>query len=373
MKRRTLHWLPLVVFSALLFLVAAPGAQPAYAAPGKDEASQETNIDTCLACHATPGMTTTLPSGEVLYLTVDPQAYAESIHGSRGYACVQCHTKIEGFPHPPLSASTHREFTVERYTSCALCHAEKYDATIDSVHGAALAAGNVEAAVCSDCHGAHNIGLPEEHRQEIPHTCERCHSQIYNLYRESVHGAALMDEANPDVPTCVSCHGVHDVAGPSAGGFHINSPQICAECHENAELMEPYGIRADVFDTYVADFHGTTVKLFEGASPDQETNKPVCTDCHGVHDIRSAEDPNSAVIKANLLATCQKCHPDASTNFPASWLSHYSPSLEHSPLVFYVNLFYQVLIPLTLGGMLVFVLANAGRKIIDSRRSRSNE
>ncbi len=68
--------------------------------------------------------------------------------------------------------------------------------------------------------------------------------------------------------------------------------------------------------SYVTDFHGTTVVLFEEIAPDQETNKPVCIDCHGVHDMKSVDDPESTVIKENLLDTCQKCHPDATTNFP---------------------------------------------------------
>ena len=81
-----------------------------------------------------------------------------------------------------------------------------------------------------------------------------------------------------------------------------------------------------VLDTYVADFHGTTVTLFEKQSPDAETNKPVCFDCHGVHDIRRTDDPEKGLqMRENLLARCQVCHPDATSNFPDAWLSHYIP------------------------------------------------
>ncbi len=229
---------------------------------------------------------------------------------------MQCHTDIREFPHPENTAETLRDLTLELYTSCKRCHQEKYDASLDSVHGKALAGGNENAAVCTDCHNPHNTQNPSLPRSRIPQTCERCHSEIVKLYEESVHGSALIGEGNPDVPTCIDCHGVHDVEGPSTGPFHLFSPTICEKCHADKELMGRYGISTDVFESYVADFHGTTVTLFEELAPDQETNKPVCIDCHGVHDMKRVDDPESTVIKENLLGTCQKCHPDATTNFP---------------------------------------------------------
>ena len=119
--------------------------------------------------------------------------------------------------------------------------------------------------------------------------------------------------------------------------------------------MERHGISTDVFDTYVADFHGTTVELFEKQSPDHETNKAVCYDCHGVHNILPATDEHSQVIRDNLLTTCQKCHPDANANFPDAWTSHYKPSLEHNPLVYLIDRFYAIVIPMFIGGFVLFI------------------
>jgi hypothetical protein len=133
--------------------------------------------------------------------------------------------------------------------------------------------------------------------------------------------------------------------------------------------MEKYGISTDVLDTYLADFHGTTVTLFERTSPDQPTNKPVCYDCHGVHDIVRADDPAKGLhVKQNLLQTCQNCHPTATTNFPDAWLSHYIPDPSRNQLVYFVDLFYKVLIPGTIGGMVVFVVSDVGRRVIARRR-----
>lgn len=328
--------------------------------------------ETCLSCHATPGMETTLPSGEILYLTVDPEVFNNSTHGKNGYACVQCHTDISEYPHRPLEAQTRRDVSLLYYQNCARCHHDKYDATLDSVHQQALENGNKEAALCVDCHGYHNVSDPNEPRSKSPQTCERCHSLIYAEYAESVHGSALIGEGNPDVPTCIDCHGVHNVSGPSNSDFHLFSPQICAECHAVEELMGKYGISTNVFNSYVSDFHGTTV-IFEQQFKGQKTNKPVCIDCHGVHNMKKVDEKESQVIRDNLLTTCQRCHPNATSNFADAWLGHYEPSLERFPAVYLVDLFYKIFIPAVLGFMVLFVAGDATRRLINSRREKSDE
>ena len=169
--------------------------------------------------------------------------------------------------------------------------------------------------------------------------CGNCHSDIAQQYRQSVHGTALLNNENLDVPSCIDCHGVHNISSPVTAKFLLNSPQLCASCHTDAQKMAKYGLNTNVLNTYVADFHGTTVTLFEKKSPDQLPNKPLCIDCHDAHDIRSVQDPNSPVIRQNLLTTCQQCHPSATTNFPSAWLSHYALSPAHNALVYYVGVF----------------------------------
>ena len=78
--------------------------------------------------------------------------------------------------------------------------------------------------------------------------------------------------------------------------------------------MSKYGISTQVVNTYVADFHGTTVTLFEKISPDQITNKPVCFDCHGVHNIKKVDDPVYGLAMKQkpvegLPALPPKCEP----------------------------------------------------------------
>jgi hypothetical protein len=138
-------------------------------------------------------------------------------------------------------------------------------------------------------------------------------------------------------------------------------------------MMSKYNISTNVFQTYVADFHGTTVTLFKRESPDLPTNKPVCYDCHGVHNMKNPSDPASQVYRENLLQTCQKCHPDATQNFSASWLSHYEPDVNKYPLVYFVDLFYKIFIPAILGFMGLYVVIDAGGRVVRRLRRTRNE
>jgi hypothetical protein len=243
-----------------------------------------------------------------------------------------------------------------------------------------MTAGNTAAAVCTDCHTAHAIQdwvdestgeALQEARPQIAQACARCHSEIYQKYLTSVHGTALTEDNNPDVPTCIDCHGVHNIVDPTTNNFRLSSPQMCSKCHTDPARMAKYGISTDVLNTYVADFHGTTVSIFEKQSPDAETNKPVCYDCHGIHDIKRTDDPEKGLqVKENILVTCRKCHPDADQNFSDAWLSHYIPSPENAPIVYYVNLFYLLLIPVVLGGMALLVVMDFSRRTINRRKMR---
>ena len=384
MKRLPLALLLLCLLVILFALMA--GLQAGSAAPLAQVTPTLSNLsiadETCLGCHGQPGQTLTLEDGSTLDLYVDPQAHATSIHGLTGIACAQCHTDVGEYPHPPFTATNRRDVTLQLNAVCQRCHASQKEKTLNSVHNQAQQEGNTAAAVCSDCHTAHAVQdwvdnatletLPEA-RTVIPQTCAQCHNAIYQEYLTSVHGKALTEENNPDVPTCIDCHGSHEIQDPNSNEFRLASPQMCADCHADPARMAKYGVSTDVLTTYVADFHGTTVTIFEKQSPDAETNKPVCYDCHGVHNIKRADDPEKGLqVQENLLATCQKCHPDAQENFPTAWLSHYIPSPDKYPVVYYVDLFYKIFIPTVLGGMSLLVVMDFTRSAINRSRRRKS-
>ncbi len=398
MRRYWLWVLSLVVLMALpvaiYSLKAAPGATPVpHPVPGNEKclnchgaqsvkpfppshaafnegscltchpaAAPSSPQSSCQSCHGRHDATLSLPGGEVLNLYVDPELIAASVHGDK-LACTDCHSSITTYPHPKRVISSRREYSIGQYELCKQCHFANYTKTLDSVHYDMFSKGDLGAPLCTDCHGAHDVKPPAEPRAKISQTCARCHDAINQVYTGSVHGKALIGENNYDVPVCTDCHQSHTIEDARTAAFRQRSVGICSDCHSNKKLMQKYGISTNVVKSYLADFHGKSVALVEKQNRDIWAAEAVCTDCHGVHDILKVDAPDSPVIKANLLATCQKCHPDATANFPGAWLSHYQPSVNRAPMVFFAGWFYRILIPFILVGLSVHILLDVWRMI----------
>lgn len=354
--------------------------QPAEAKALEAPSAQLPDNAACLSCHQAEGQTKQFPNGDIVSVQVLPRVFGSSAHAT--ISCQVCHTNISGYPHPENSAQSKRDYTLQYQNTCNQCHPTQASETKDSAHTRLLEVGNTNAPICADCHNPHDQPKIEKDAQGMltaaehaasAEVCASCHNSIYEEYVDSVHGTGVFLDKNSDVPSCIDCHGVHNISGPGGGpAFRLTSPQICADCHTNEAIMGKYGLSTQVLQTYIADFHGTTVTLFEKTDPDQLVNMPVCYDCHGVHDIRRSDDPEKGLqVKENLLVACQSCHPDATANFPDSWLSHYIPSPDKYPLVYYVGLFYNILIPTVLGGMAIFIASDVYRRVVIDRRKKT--
>jgi len=333
--------------------------------------AQEQTQDTeayCLSCHGNPDLSMELPSGETLSLYISPDTLSHSVHSPLGIECQACHTEITTYPHPELAAQNQRELSLAFYEACAKCHPDNYDKAQDSVHAQVAAAGNQAAPVCTDCHGAHDVQPPDQPRTEISTTCGKCHSTISEEYLTSIHGEALVQEGNPDVPVCTDCHGVHNIQDPRTPQFRIESPEMCAGCHADAELMAKYGLSADVYSLYDLSWHGVDVSVYKANWPTIWHESAVCTDCHGVHNIRATGDPASSVNPANLLSTCQKCHPGVGPNWTGAWTGHNQISLERTPLVYYTDAFYATFAPIVLWGSVIYVVLKILHMLIERTR-----
>lgn len=322
--------------------------------------------DSCLDCHTDESMVPpfTLSGGENLPLVVDKDNFAKSVHGEM-LRCTDCHSdKKDDHADGEIPFKTKRDVTVAYYEQCKGCHFANYTKTLDGVHYALASKGNDKTAVCVDCHGAHDISRPGQPRGRISQMCNRCHAEEAKVYAASVHGMAV--ESSSDVPVCTDCHRAHDTADPREGALAMRTPEICGRCHGDEKLMKKYGLSTHVVDTYLADFHGMAATLQHDADKGSgERLAAVCTDCHGVHDIRKSDDPNSQVMAANLQKTCAKCHPGATANFPAAWLSHYEPTLEKAPLVWGVQLFYRLIIPFMVGGLILQIALHLWRVVVN--------
>lgn len=316
-------------------------------------ATAETPISDCLDCHADEDLWLDLEDGSEMSLFVDEGEYLASVHGT-GLLCTDCHDGYDEDHPSDASVTSRRDYVIQSYDLCKNCHFDTYTRTLESVHFDFLSQGRDTVPVCVDCHGAHDVHDPHEKSEMVSHSCATCHQDVYDVYKQSVHGAAL-SASNQDVPGCADCHTAHVIADPETVRFRLRSPEACMRCHGDAELAERYGLATDVATTYLADFHGVTAALASASEVEPAQVVVVCIDCHGFHDIVSPRVVGAETMKARAQAVCVSCHEEASSDFSAAWLSHYRPSLSHAPLVFLVTIFYRIFIPFMVVGLLLQV------------------
>jgi uncharacterized protein with PIN domain len=248
-------------------------------------------------------------------------------------------------------------------TACRQCHHQIYDLTRKGVHQSVARDHPRGAPVCSDCHGTHDVKATSQSPSRGAARCQSCHEQVFDIYAKSVHGAAVLAQGNPDVPTCADCHRAHDIRNPGVDEYRSRLPQICGNCHSDRERMARYNLSPHVVRSYLDDFHGVTLRFY--AREKRSVREiAVCVDCHGVHDIRSTRGEDKQEIKQRLLDRCRRCHPQASAAFPDAWVSHWIPSPERAAIVYWIQWFYWILIPLMLLGLGLQVILHLWRYLV---------
>jgi cytochrome b subunit of formate dehydrogenase len=261
----------------------------------------------CTACHGQPA-----------------KDYALSIHGlsrtlgaSGAAACKNCHGSHDILP---VKHTDSPVFKLNLPGTCATCHSnpgltkeyqikhpEAASQYMDSIHGRALLKmGLIVAPSCNDCHGIHDIKRAIDRDSPInpanvAKTCGKCHVKIEQTYNQSIHGQ-LLAKADKRGPVCTDCHTAHGIETSQNGHFKMASDKRCGRCHE------------DRLTHYRDTYHGKAMAL---GKPNVASEVAACYDCHGHHDVLPAANPNSRLSKANILGTCQQCHPTATTGFTA--------------------------------------------------------
>lgn len=202
---------------------------------------------------------------------------------------------------------------------CMGCHTPNRVPTIDP----AVLAHSVHAKLgCTDCHS--DINAVPHPQQMQPVDCGGCHRRVVHDIRAGAH-APGQNDVKPQVPTCTSCHGTHDVAKTDSAAFRDVIVQRCATCHQER------------YKSYMDRFHGQAAAL-------GMTTAPRCSDCHNPHRPLPPSDPQSRVAPANLVATCGTCHKNANANF-TGFDPHPQPwNKAHSALIYYCNLFMLLLL-----------------------------
>lgn len=299
-------WL-LPLFTTAFCLLASPSAR-----------SQAVK-NSCLECHS----------------KLDPpyqvkaEVFAGSIHAEKGLTCVSCHggnasttdmmqamSPAAGFKGPidrkqipAFCASCHSNASYMRGFDPSL-RTDQYSQYQTSVHGQLLAKGDTRVAVCTDCHGVHDIHAPSEPQARVyplnvAKTCATCHANAvymkpykiptdqYASYMASVHYEALT-QGDLSAPTCITCHGSHGASPPGVTSV-VN---VCATCHV---------FQAQLFDQ----------------SPHKQAfatmNLPGCVVCHSNHRI---VEPTDAFVGTGAGAVCVKCHAQGDPGYLAAAKMH---------------------------------------------------
>jgi len=276
-----------------------------------------------------------------------------SAHAS--LTCDTCHENHDKVPHP---AGTPKP-------ACASCHEQQSAAFEKSVHGMAAKKGDA-APDCGLCHGgAHELLAPrgQEFRTSVVDTCGMCHTQVVDQFKASVHGQALVRGVN-EAPLCTDCHGEHSIVKHTNAASPVsvnNIRETCGSCHGDVRLNRKFGLPADRMISFDSSFHGLAAR----AGSQTVAN---CASCHGVHNILSSSDKKSTIHPKNLPETCGRCHPGAGQRFAIGQVHQHEGGAEPKG-VRLARQFYLLVIPLTLGLML---LHNAGDWIRKLLRARVN-
>jgi hypothetical protein len=367
--------------------------------------------ESCMECHNDPDLIIENEAGQEVSLYVDSTKYASSIHAE--FACVDCHTDIEEVPHEEdlakvncglchedavvsFQKSTHSKskedcpdfsstcsschgkhdilpssnpgamsHPVNIAKTCTACHAneemveqcglQRTHSAVEysqSVHGLAIMSENFDAAVCTSCHGHHEI-RPMNDREapiywtNVPETCGQCHGEVYEQYTESSHWTAAV-RGNKNAPVCTDCHGEHQIRASEDPASPVNPLRVsavtCERCHASELLAERYGVASERVATYKDSYHGLAVK---GGSV-QAAN---CASCHGIHKILPSSNPESAVHPTNLNKTCGTCHRKAVFAFTSGPV-HVTSSTTPGRVVAIVKEVYVWMIVVVIGFMI---------------------
>jgi len=419
-----------LIFLAVFLLATAAVAQSSQppakkhspAAPAK--AAAKMGNDECLACHSDVTLIKE-EGGKQISLHVDDAKFKASVHSVFG--CTDCHTDVKAFPHDPAPAKpvcatchadqqtaydhgVHAKAAAAGNTNvakcqdchgsvheilppsdpkskvaranipqtCGACHGQKFvmassgvssapfTSYQESVHGKAVAAGSDKAAVCTDCHGEHDIlgaGDPKSpiNKFNVPTTCAKCHNDVKLQYVQSIHGQAIA-RGNWQAPVCTDCHGIHTIKAPKDANSSVangNVQNTCGSCHASVKLSNEFGVPGGRVSSYLASYHGMAEKVGSKTVAN-------CASCHGVHNILPSSDPHSTVNHANLAKTCGQCHPGANEKFISSkvHLDGTAKADFGSKVIGLISRFYIWMIVGVIGGMVLHNLIILRKKLI---------
>ncbi|MEW6702111.1 MAG: cytochrome c3 family protein [Bacteroidota bacterium] len=197
--------------------------------------------------------------------------------------------------------------------TCLDCHGDKTLTTTRSgkeislfVSGKSFAASVHETVSCVGCHSDVDPGnLP--HSEKLNKVdCSTCHEKPVEHYLRSLHGEAYK-KGKFLAPTCITCHGKHDILSSKnakSKTYVMNIPALCGQCHKEGTPVSKLVNAAErkVLSDYTESIHG------EGLFKRGLIVTAVCTSCHTSHDILPHGNPLSTINRNSIASTCTQCH-----------------------------------------------------------------
>lgn len=271
-------------------------------------------LETCGKCHAKNVNDFKNSAHGKAYLRGDTGAPGcTKCHGEHSIQSVLKSDKLSKINQADMCLSCHRESKLQDKNYKG--EEELVKQYEKSAHYIALKKGNLRAATCSDCHGAHIMEKSDNpnarvYKKNLEKTCGQtdCHEQQLADFTGSVHEKAITEKGNLDAPSCTNCHGNHVILKKDDAANRLSSSkgviQLCTNCHGSVEMTKKFDLPIQVTETYNESFHGLATR---GGSKEVA----YCGSCHGNHNIRPSDDTLSSINKKNLPVTCGKCHPGA--------------------------------------------------------------
>lgn len=164
------------------------------------------------------------------------------------------------------------------------------EASCDMCHDTSLGDSVHSILDCGSCHS--NVkSIPHQDEPlaglNSPEMCAQCHEDVVRKFDAGVH-SGMVD--------CQSCHGkAHQIISSSS----LESPvsplkqiQTCGQCHDTDDLI----------GGYLHSVHGRAL-VVSGL-----INAPTCSNCHGAHTILPPTNSASKVSDRHVPETCGACH-----------------------------------------------------------------
>jgi cytochrome b subunit of formate dehydrogenase len=133
----------------------------------------------------------------------------------------------------------------------------------------------------------------------------------------------MLAENDPNAPTCLECHGTHDMRNkddPLSKTFPTSVPDLCAQCHRQGQTaaVRLHSSETEIIQRYTESIHG------KGLLQSGLVVTAMCTNCHTAHRELPHDNSESSIHPDNIPDTCGSCHNGIEERFNQSI---------HSPMV----------------------------------------